>query len=506
MSRKIIFCLLPCLIAVSATIIFVGACSRKSVDSPDNGGYDVTVNVKMALPEKAGALEYGMIVVTAIDIPAPILGILELINGFLVGAVAVPPGRDRKFEVTVFDEKGHVVYRGETTTDVAPMATIALEINLYPQVPMVKTSPRVVHAIQSDRFALDLKVYNMPSLNSITVSLFWTNYLVYPDSALPGPEVSATALFNTFQGNNYYSVTVSERNQTGIVDDSGYAYLATVYFSAYSSDLPIDTSLISVEPGWISNTASDTLWINENSGDTVSLASLYADGSTIELVAAGFYLVGYWPMNETTGDTVFDILENGLDGVAHGTLIGNGIYGSTYADYARYFNGVNDYIEVPDNDKLDITEGITISLWVLVDPSETEGVLISKRVADGDMNYSIKYDATLWPRLSFIYGPPPGIANTLDLTLYDINLADSSWHNIIVSVPFDSLASTYWMIDWAVAKGEWPTGAIIPRARANDAALQWGRQLSEDGQYFGGGLDGIEIYRAYLSPRIFEPQ
>ena len=70
-------------------------------------------------------------------------------------------------------------------------------------------------------------------------------------------------------------------------------------------------------------------------------------------------LVGEWHFDEGAGSVVEDSSGNGNDGVIRGATWVKGKYGG-----ALSFDGVDDYVEVPDSPSLDITDAITIELWV----------------------------------------------------------------------------------------------------------------------------------------------
>jgi uncharacterized repeat protein (TIGR01451 family) len=75
-------------------------------------------------------------------------------------------------------------------------------------------------------------------------------------------------------------------------------------------------------------------------------------------------LVAEWHFDEGSGSVLADSSGNGNDGVIHGATWVEGKYGK-----ALSFDGVNDYVEVPDSPSLDITDTITIEAWV--EPAST---------------------------------------------------------------------------------------------------------------------------------------
>jgi hypothetical protein len=75
-------------------------------------------------------------------------------------------------------------------------------------------------------------------------------------------------------------------------------------------------------------------------------------------------LVGYWPMDEGSGDTVADASGNGNDGTAMDTNWVEGKY-----DKALEFNGATSIVDIPYFDQVTPVGGATISAWVY--PTDT---------------------------------------------------------------------------------------------------------------------------------------
>lgn len=77
------------------------------------------------------------------------------------------------------------------------------------------------------------------------------------------------------------------------------------------------------------------------------------------------FLVGWWQFDETSGATALDssIYENS------GTLINGPVWTGSGE---LLFDGVDDYVEVPDSSSLVITEEITISVWVYLNDYGTD--------------------------------------------------------------------------------------------------------------------------------------
>jgi len=93
-----------------------------------------------------------------------------------------------------------------------------------------------------------------------------------------------------------------------------------------------------------------------------------ADTGTPSAPAGG--IAGYWELNEGSGAVAGDSSGYGNDGTIHGaSWVNESPDGTT----ALSFDGVNDYVSVPDDATLDVTTDLTIEAWVKYDviPSRT---------------------------------------------------------------------------------------------------------------------------------------
>jgi len=209
-------------------------------------------------------------------------------------------------------------------------------------------------------------------------------------------------------------------------------------------------------------------------------------------------LIAYWPLDDST-NTAVDLSGNGLNGTPSGATAVAGVLGR-----ARSFDGVNDYIEVPDNRLLDMTGSITISMWVKLDPSATDGVLLSKRVPGVDtINYGITYQVSSQiDTLVFVYGSGTTTGSAYCL-LNAPNLNDGNWHHLAIANIFGNPSSACWVVDGKRMVGEWRLwggssggGTDIPVA--NTYPLEIGRQLP-DIDYSKGAIDDVRLYNKALS-------
>ena len=105
-------------------------------------------------------------------------------------------------------------------------------------------------------------------------------------------------------------------------------------------------------------------------------ASVYAGAPTDGLVSA-------WTFNDgTANDGV-----GGNDGIIYGATPTAGMYGGD----CLLFDGVDDYVEIPDHPSLQLPEGLTVAAWINVNVSVNHGGVCAKHIKIGwGANFSFR--------------------------------------------------------------------------------------------------------------------
>ena len=96
-------------------------------------------------------------------------------------------------------------------------------------------------------------------------------------------------------------------------------------------------------------------------------------------------LMGHWPLDEITGTTAEDQSGYGHTGTVTNTTFDAASVAGQFGT-ALQFDGVDDYITVPDGASLNPTGGITVSAWIKADtwqPNAWQGSIVSKDEWDG---------------------------------------------------------------------------------------------------------------------------
>jgi hypothetical protein len=468
------------------TLLLVG-CSEKVVKNRIDGETQICISTDLADIGAGQQVDRFILTISARDMNTIRIK-LDIVRGYLVATVKVPVGPQRRFIVEACDINGTVIYRGETVADVEADRETVIEINLFPVVPLIKLSPLYPSVPEDFYFGLSLKVYNIANLNTMEFQFdhdqtHLANVSGQLDNSLA--DIATIAILDLSPP----GFRVSAIEPTGsLVDDSGYATVATIFYQSDSIINEVDTADCFVLP----------LSFTDPAGNQIPIPDVVVESSHVEIYKPSYYAVGYWPMELDTifPDTIYDISGNELHGTAIGTSYDPGPRGT-----ARYFDGIDDYIEVPDNDLLDIDTEITIAFWILIDAEAGTGNIISKGNSQRGFDYHIEFTPSAVSAdvtLSFVFGPPA--AHTYQTTA-PIN--DREWHHVTLAFRYGEPSSAQWLIDGQAVDGSWKSGDGTARPVINNNPLQIGRRLDGTGGYFFGGLDEVIISAVYLyDPRI----
>ena len=82
-------------------------------------------------------------------------------------------------------------------------------------------------------------------------------------------------------------------------------------------------------------------------------------------------LVGYWPFQEGMGAVTRDFSGNDNSG----SLVNGPAWSVGKLGYGLSFNGVDQYVEIPHSDSLNITKELTVSTWIYNKGSADSGLV-----------------------------------------------------------------------------------------------------------------------------------
>nr|MBN2276501.1 LamG domain-containing protein [candidate division Zixibacteria bacterium] len=470
------------LTVIAVCFLLGGGCSKKIVND-STGGLSIIISSRLTssqAPEQYGDI---LLTITGPEIDVPLDFELTLVNGYIYGEIQVPIGRERFFDLRVYDTLGTLIYRGQTMVDIETDGPMELDISLTPQVPMLRLSPHFIRSAQGTFVKIDVLVYNIFRLNRIDLDLLYEYYQLYPKKVDLNQNADSTIEMEYIRSSGFsLSIWNNESNGT-IVDDSGFGRLATITFYTYVPGTSLEEVNLDIRP----------LFLLRNNGDSIPVSSIHNDMTTIELFNIFDYMVAYWRMNDNADDIVLDISGNHLNGTASGTSLVKGAIGT-----ARSFNGVSDYIEIPDNNVLDLSDGITMSFWVKIGKNEADATLLCKSIGLTEINYMVEYTrsgVSGGDILYFRFGSAAG--NRYEVP---VDFRDNAWHHVAVAHQFGDPETIACVVDGKAVGGEWSSGGTTWATSTNTSPLYLGRRSGDVPNYFKGTLDEVFLLNTALDP------
>jgi hypothetical protein len=216
-------------------------------------------------------------------------------------------------------------------------------------------------------------------------------------------------------------------------------------------------------------------------GSATSLTDFTVTAATYRETVLTDRPIGYWRLGETAG-SAFDETGNSL-GTYNGGVT-RGVEGALLSDSnaAARFDGVDDYVSIPDNTALDVADVFTYELWL-------------KRGAKQGVTQRIIHKGAGTASLGF--GPSnrlvliPGGASATAIATSTTTITDHVWHHVVVTKKGPEVHVYVDRVD-VTAPG---TNSTLAN---NSSALNIGRATSATA-YFDGDLDEVAIYPVALT-------
>ena len=197
-------------------------------------------------------------------------------------------------------------------------------------------------------------------------------------------------------------------------------------------------------------------------------------------------LVSYWPMEESSGTAVGDVTGTN-QGTASGAYITDGKFGN-----ARTFDGINDYISVPDSSSLRLCGYLTLEMWYKsTKVPATWSIPVRKDTQIGTRYlYGFGLDGTSGGR---IYGQYYNGSNFI-ATYTSPDIFDGNWHHVVMTTrgsPFGGVLSFYF--DGVLKESVLFSGTCgVPTGELNiGASPPW--TGGSRGSFFEGSIDEVRI-------------
>lgn len=154
------------------------------------------------------------------------------------------------------------------------------------------------------------------------------------------------------------------------------------------------------------------------------------DGTVLYSSVATEGLIGYWPCDEGSGDTIYDDSteygdDTAYDGILNGANFTSDISGDNIDpdnwDYTISYDGTDDYAEIGSGPNLSGESSFTVCGWFLTDDPSTQQAVMSASREKDDM-WDLRYNDT-----EFIFA-----LKTTDRTLISggVTINKNEWYHI----------------------------------------------------------------------------
>ena len=196
-------------------------------------------------------------------------------------------------------------------------------------------------------------------------------------------------------------------------------------------------------------------------------------------------IVGYWSFNEGSGSTAYDSSGNDNNGTIYGAerTVGGGISRS-----ALNFDGIDDYVEIADDDSLDFgPDGdLTVGAWI-----KTSSVGNVRLIADKREVAEIGYSIGLTSYGNIGQQISDGI-NCIHVNSNSL-VNNNKWHYVVFTVKRNGNLKVY--VDGAF---ENQSNVSIVGDISNNNPLNIGQRYTGD-HNFNGTIDEVRIYNRSLN-------
>ena len=203
-------------------------------------------------------------------------------------------------------------------------------------------------------------------------------------------------------------------------------------------------------------------------------------------------LVGYWRLDEGSGNMAYDTATGGSP-ADNGTLVNGPTWATGHNGNALSFNGTNQYVSVSNSSDLNISGSqITLAVWAK-STSATAWNSVDDFISRDGGTYTYGY--TLGPTGSgksiemWLYINGPG----WEVISYTPTVDISQWHNYAGTYDGSNMRL---YVDGALVATQAQTGTIAGNSSGVGVNLGYD---TFDGRYLSGSLDDARIYNAKLT-------
>lgn len=229
---------------------------------------------------------------------------------------------------------------------------------------------------------------------------------------------------------------------------------------------------------------SKTISVTATDKDGTSLADIFTINVTNPLVIDYRMDECFW-----LGSAYKDVIDSSLNGL-NGTSYNNAAIDTVnyQMNSAGLFDGVSDYIDIDDDPKFQVTDKISISLWVYPTDDSKDQTFVAK--SDGTKGWNIFYNKrnNKSNRIQFRIR----IGNkSKQAVLNEPQNWLNNWH--FIAVTYDGVSMKLYVDQGTPSASKSQTGNINTTSNPVTIANR------DNDQYFSGNLDEIKIWNSALS-------
>jgi hypothetical protein len=204
-------------------------------------------------------------------------------------------------------------------------------------------------------------------------------------------------------------------------------------------------------------------------------------------------LVGWWPFNGNANDES----GNGNNGMVNGANLTSDRFGISNSAY--YFDGVNNWIQIADNDDLDLPNNLSINCWFYASSFDIVSMIVSKHSPqcnnnEGTFVYGI-WDEGLSGNYKINFSASPNFTSST----YSNNqglVSLNSWHQFAITFD-DNLNEFKYYLNGILID----TKNLSYEILNNPFDIFIGKQDCGNQWHFHGNIDDIAIWNRALTPQ-----
>jgi len=197
--------------------------------------------------------------------------------------------------------------------------------------------------------------------------------------------------------------------------------------------------------------------------------------------------VGLWHFDEGSGTMLFDETKNNNNGTLGGDGLGTDIpvWTSGISNTALRFDGVDDFVGIPDNKSLRLTDAYTIGAWVK--PIANKGTSWQTILEKGQDHYGLYLSASGSLQV-YNGGLSPASISTSPVAM-------GNWYFLVATYDMNEGVRRLYL-DGKIAATSNHTNSL----NAGSGPLGINRHPNNGDSYFNGTIDEVAIYNRSLSP------